>query len=195
MINWKEEKERITHLLNVENLSYEEVGRLYGCSGSNIRKQVKKLHIIVESRRRISDKETFNKGKNSTICPVCGKEIPSWRKFCSKICSKEYQHKEYISKWNNGKENGVSGKYFVSKHIRSYLFEKNNCKCEKCGGGEVNEYTGKVPLQIHHIDGDCTNNKEENLQLLCPNCHSLTENFGSRNKFATKGRTDYFLQK
>ena len=24
---------------------------------------------------------------------------------------------------------------------------------------------------VHHIDGNCTNNKEENLQLLCPNCH------------------------
>ena len=48
--------------------------------------------------------------------------------------------------------------------------------------GKVNEFTGKIPLEVHHIDGDCTNNKEENLQLLCPNCHSLTENFGSRNK-------------
>ena len=35
---------------------------------------------------------------------------------------------------------------------------------------------------MHHIDGDCTNNKMENLQLLCPNCHSLTSNFGSLNK-------------
>ena len=37
----------------------------------------------------------------------------------------------------------------------------------------------RIPLEIHHIDGDCTNNKMENLQLLCPNCHSLTSNFGS----------------
>ena len=45
-----------------------------------------------------------------------------------------------------------------------------------------NQYSGKVPLQIHHIDGNCLNNKEENLQLLCPNCHSLTETFGNLNK-------------
>lgn len=30
------------------------------------------------------------------------------------------------------------------------------------------------------------NNKEENLQLLCPNCHSLTENFGSSNKNSSR---------
>ena len=55
-------------------------------------------------------------------------------------------------------------------------------KCEKCGWGEMNEYSNTVPLEIHHKDGDCTNNLIENLELLCPNCHSLTENFGSLNK-------------
>ena len=30
------------------------------------------------------------------------------------------------------------------------------------------------------------NNSEENLQLLCPNCHAMTENFGSRNKKSTR---------
>lgn len=59
--------------------------------------------------------------------------------------------------------------------------EKNNCKCEKCGWGEINPTTQKTPLEVHHINGDCTDNREENLQLLCPNCHSLTETFGSLN--------------
>lgn len=43
-----------------------------------------------------------------------------------------------------------------------------------------------MPLEVHHIDGNCTNNKEENLQLLCPNCHSLTPNSGSLNKGNSK---------
>ena len=104
----------------------------------------------------------------------------------------ESQYKEWIERWKNGEEDGLSGGYSVSKRIRRYFFEKYGCKCQKCGWGEKNEYTGVVPLQIHHIDGDCKNNKEENLQLLCPNCHSLTENFGSRNKTATEGRSEYF---
>lgn len=43
-------------------------------------------------------------------------------------------------------------------------------KCEICGISEWN----KLPLvcQLHHIDGDSTNNSLENLQILCPNCHS-----------------------
>ena len=42
--------------------------------------------------------------------------------------------------------------------------------------------TNKCPLQIHHIDGNYKNNSEENLELLCPNCHSLTHNYGTLNK-------------
>ena len=71
-------------------------------------------------------------------------------------------------------------------YIRRYLFEKYNNSCQQCGWSKTNIHTELVPLQIHHIDGDCTNNKENNLELLCPNCHALTENFGSRNKNATR---------
>lgn len=39
-----------------------------------------------------------------------------------------------------------------------------------------------INLQVHHIDGDKTNNELSNLQLLCLNCHSYTDNFGSKNK-------------
>ena len=69
---------------------------------------------------------------------------------------------------------------------RHYIFEKNGDKCECCGKSYINPYTNLSVLQIHHKDGDCTNNKEENLQLLCPTCHAMTENFGSRNKNATR---------
>lgn len=34
--------------------------------------------------------------------------------------------------------------------------------------------------QIHHIDEDPTNNKEENLILLCPNCHALADSKNTR---------------
>lgn len=54
-------------------------------------------------------------------------------------------------------------------------------KCEICG---TVEWLGKPLIcQLHHIDGDETNNELENLQMLCPNCHSQTENYcGSANK-------------
>ena len=40
----------------------------------------------------------------------------------------------------------------------------------------------KLSLQLDHINGDRTDNRKENLRFLCPNCHSQTSNFGSRNK-------------
>jgi hypothetical protein len=38
-----------------------------------------------------------------------------------------------------------------------------------------------IPLEVHHIDGNHLNNELENLQLLCPNCHALTENWRGKN--------------
>jgi 5-methylcytosine-specific restriction endonuclease McrA len=36
-------------------------------------------------------------------------------------------------------------------------------------------------MALHHINGDGRDNRLENLQFLCPNCHSQTENFAGRN--------------
>ena len=125
------------------------------------------------------------KGENSN-CVVCGSPLSGYRlMFCSKHCYDEYNdssYKEYIKRWKNGEELGHTPSFKIHKYVKRYLMEKNNNSCQECGWNKENKYTHKVPLQIHHIDGDCTNNKEENLQLLCPNCHALTENFGSRNK-------------
>lgn len=55
---------------------------------------------------------------------------------------------------------------------------KNGCsyrQCEKCG---INSWMGNIiSLQIHHINGNRYDNRLENLQVLCPNCHSQTDNF------------------
>ena len=53
-------------------------------------------------------------------------------------------------------------------------------KCECCG---ITEWNGKpIVLQIHHKDGDNKNNTVENLQLICPNCHSQTNNFSNKKR-------------
>ena len=56
------------------------------------------------------------------------------------------------------------------KLIRDGL--KRDC-CEKCG---ISEWFGiKLPLELHHKDGNHHNNQLENLEILCPNCHSIQE--------------------
>ena len=61
--------------------------------------------------------------------------------------------------------------------IRERLFRERGRKCERCGWTETNPFTKIIPVQIDHKDGNNKNNAKENLEILCPNCHSLTEFF------------------
>lgn len=117
------------------------------------------------------------------ICLVCGKElIGRQQKYCSLICQNEHRYMLYIERWKTGKETGLKGAYGISSHIRKYLFRKYNNKCAQCGWGEINPYSQTIPLEVEHKDGNYTNNKEDNLILLCPNCHSLTSTYKGANK-------------
>lgn len=80
----------------------------------------------------------------------------------------------------------MRGDYQLSMHIKTYLLDKYQNKCSKCGWSEKNQYTNKVPLEIEHIDGNYLNNLEQNLIVLCPNCHSLTSTYKGAN--INKGR-------
>lgn len=78
----------------------------------------------------------------------------------------------------------LNGKYphYHSNKLRIRLIEsgiKNN-KCESCG---LSEWLGmKMRLELDHIDGNRYNHRLENLRILCPNCHSLTETYRGKNK-------------
>lgn len=52
-------------------------------------------------------------------------------------------------------------------------------RCERCA--ETRWLEEPIPLEVHHIDGDSLNNEMNNLKLLCPNCHALTENYRGKN--------------
>ena len=114
-------------------------------------------------------------------CLNCNQKISIKNKFCSNKCQKEYEYKKYIKKWKNNEVSGMRGEYQISMYIKTYLFEKYNNKCARCGWGKVNPYTKNIPLEVEHIDGNYQNNSEENLILLCPNCHSLTETYKGAN--------------
>ena len=57
---------------------------------------------------------------------------------------------------------------------------QDDAHCEICG---IREWNGKeLMFQIHHRDGNHQNHVVENLQLLCPNCHSQTDNYSNKKR-------------
>ena len=121
--------------------------------------------------------------KKIHFCKNCGKELNERHKtYCDHKCQADYQYKLYIEHWKNGGETGIKGKYKISNHIRRYLKEKYNNSCSRCGWSEINPYTEIVPLEIEHKDGNYLNNNEDNLDLICPNCHSLTSTYKGANR-------------
>lgn len=74
---WIDEKAQLEHLILVDKLSYEEIGRRYGCSGTNIKNVARRLGIELPVKRKINPKETFN--RKYKYCLNCGGERSYYR--------------------------------------------------------------------------------------------------------------------
>lgn len=128
-------------------------------------------------------------------CLYCGKQLVKGQtKYCCVKHEKEYKHKQKIEDWQSGKDDGRSGTG-IKHFIRNYLLDKYNYKCQLCGWGEENPYTHRIPLEIHHKDGNYKNNSESNLQVLCPNCHSLTDTYKGSNRDSKRDDRNKYINR
>lgn len=126
--------------------------------------------------------KTNNKGvtrhgkKSSKYCYWCGskKEVLS-SKYCSKECYDNYTsttkfHKQFMSWITNGTSR---------KGMKQHIIWEQRGKCSRCC---LYEWLDKpITLELEHIDGNSLNNSRNNLECLCPNCHSQTPTYKAKN--------------
>ena len=186
MRNWDLEIENLKKYVFVDNLSYEEIGKIYGCSGNNIKKVMYKRNITLPTRSKNAGKTPYNKGAGKKYyCLNCGSLLNNNRnhKFCSNSCQRDYEYKLWIEKYKQDNSIATNTKWGqIPQYLRRYIFEKYQNKCCLCDWSEVNPFTNTIPLEVDHIDGNSENNSEDNLRLICPNCHSLTSTYRGANR-------------
>lgn len=125
--------------------------------------------------------------KEAKNCMYCDKLlVNSCNKYCNSVCQQRYAYKRYIEDWLAGSESGTTAKGYMSQHVRKYIYSLKGHVCWECGWDKKHPADDICPVQIEHIDGRASNNHISNLKVLCPNCHSLTLTFGSRNKNSTR---------
>jgi len=199
--------EQVNKLLNEGKNTYE-ISQIIGLTRKQITNKLGKLGINVDRskshihlhvkynclncNKEFTDLKTHNERKfcshscsasyiNLTKselkkCLNCNSHFRSNSKqYCSKKCADKFRTKKINELIENGDMNQTHFSY------RRYLILKHGEKCMKCGWNEKNPYSGKIPIELEHKDGNSENNSLDNLELLCPNCHSLTKTYKALN--------------
>ncbi len=128
-----------------------------------------------------SDKLKKSKAARTSEKAIKQRESLKSKEIIDKITkTKREAHKKHIL------ESNYSDLSFESLRAR-ILYEQNE-KCNKCG---LDEWLNTpLVLELEHKDGNHFNNCRDNLEMLCPNCHSLTSTWRGRNKKERKLRVN-----
>lgn len=106
-------------------------------------------------------------------CVYCSEKLrKTQKKYCSRDCQAD---QEFVEKLVDGNPRPN----VTPASLKRWLLRQRGHQCEKCG---LRTWQGEdIPLEMHHIDGDAKNNRFNNVQLICPNCHALTDTYKARN--------------
>jgi hypothetical protein len=100
--------------------------------------------------------------RKESPCVVCGKPILAGmnKKTCSRECANTNRKNIH---YKIGRPKDKVNNYRI---LKNRLILQRGDTCEHCG------YNKTEILQVHHKDKNRDNNDLNNLELICPNCHS-----------------------
>ena len=106
------------------------------------------------------------------------RDNPDWTvKRKEKIGQRVETQKETLHKKNL--QRFLDGEMIIRASLKKWLVITRGEKCEVCQ--MLPEWNGRyLSLQVHHKNGKNTDNRPDNLMLLCPNCHTQTDTFAGR---------------
>jgi len=115
-------------------------------------------------------------------CAGCGVVLPGRkaRRFCSNTCQRSAERDQRVADWLHSGEAAHAGTT-PGHYIRRYIVDEQGGLCAICA--LASEWNGlPLVLVLDHIDGDASNNRRDNLRLICPNCDSQLSTYKSRNR-------------
>lgn len=139
--------------------------------------QIEEIVKNARSFREVAQKLGYNKDSGSAITSMhnmCKELNLDTSHFLGQAWNRNNYDYELFT-MDSPKKNGIT--------TLNPLIHLRGRKCECC---QNTEWLGQpINLEIHHLNGDRKDNRLENLHLLCPNCHSYTENWRGRGKRKT----------
>jgi len=119
-------------------------------------------------------------GCNKELIPAPTRTTVGGKKFCDTRCQQLAQRTKRVANFLSGKYSNKLMGFPTNSWPRNLLIEHFGLKCNCCG---ITEWNSKpITLEVNHIDGNAAYNVLENLEFLCPNCHSQTDTYKAKNK-------------
>ena len=183
-MRWTDEEIKQTIYFLQEGKTYSEISNITGRPRNAIRVKMGKLGEGINKYKEIEFKKCLNcddeinghglkfcssscsaiynnKLRNiNKLCVNCDKLLNDKRlTCCSYKCDKEYKRKILFEKIESGDTT------LGAKNYKKYLINIYGEKCMECGWDKINPTSGKIPIELEHIDGDSDNNSLGNFHV------------------------------
>lgn len=167
--------------LRSQGLSYVEIARVLGISKSSVAYHARRLGVEPDDRfsKRYDWCEIQRAYDSGLTVRKCAERFG----FCLASWHQAVKRGEVTARPRRMSLDDLlasgqkRGRHWIKLRLLEAGVKSGNC--ERCG---IVDWRGHpLTLHLHHVNGDGTDNRLENLELLCPNCHSQTDTYGGRN--------------